>query len=221
MRFFIALLALFLLSTPLVFPHTPLPAVSESHEMIVPQTEEVLVAGDEPQEETVTEKEKPLAPAQPESAPLPTPTKTEVASPRTQDLAALLEETIWTFTNNERMRRGLEALTKDTLLAETARSHSADMLERDFFEHENPDGCSSSCRATNAGYEWRMIGENIYMLEGFEFSPDETAAMIVSGWMESPGHRANILREGYTDTGVGVVVHGSAIYATVLYATPR
>ncbi len=223
MRLLIVLIALFLLGAPLVFPHTPLPPVADVQEEV-----EILEEAPEP----VVEKEMPAQAVQ-ETKPAPTPKpvapppqkpKPEVQklnAPEGVALAALLESKIALYTNTERTRRGLTALVDNALLAMTSRAHSADMLARDFFEHENPDGCSSSCRATNAGYLWRMIGENLYMLEGFDFSPEETAAMIVSGWMESPGHRANILREGYTETGVGVIVQGSAIYATVLYATPR
>lgn len=172
----------------------------------------------------IADEPKPIAKT---ARPLPPPppkkesVQTKPTFPPGDSLSFLLEEKILVFTNTERSRRNLQTLEPNTVLASTARMHSADMLARDYFEHENPDGCSSSCRATNAGYAWRMIGENLYMLEGFDFSTDETAAMIVSGWMESPGHRANILKEGYTETGVGVIVKGSAIYATVLYATPR
>lgn len=223
MHRFVVLFALALLMTPFVVPHAPLPAV--------PQTETASQAIEQEsslEEQTTLPDQKVVpptpAPAVKKAEPAPLPQNTPEPKPAPSesiDLAAILEQKIWAFTNNERTRRDLGALKTNALLAQTARAHSADMLARNFFEHENPDGCSSSCRATNAGYSWRMIGENIYMLEGFEFSLEETAAMIVSGWMESPGHRANILREGYTETGVGVVVQGRAIYATTLYATPR
>ena len=218
MRLFITLLTIALFATPFVFTNTQLPQVSETRSEVthIPETEMPSTEKETPVESS------PQKPAveKPKPAPTPAPIPTPVPA-KTSDTAALLEEKIFAFTNSERTRRNLGALTADATLAATARAHSADMLARNFFEHDNPDGCSSSCRATNAGYAWRMIGENLYMLDGFEFSPEETAAMIVSGWMESAGHRANILKEGYTETGVGVVVQGRAIYATVLYATPR
>lgn len=224
MRLAIILVALFFFSTPFVFPQTPLAPVEEVHEKtvyVVKESTPVVERTNEPvrKEETVpATKPEPIASPSP---PQKEPVQVNLPPPKADSLAAILEEKIRVFTNTERSRRDLQILEPNSILTETARAHSADMLARDFFEHENPDGCSSSCRATNAGYSWRMIGENLYMLEGFEFSPEETAAMIVSGWMESPGHRANILRDGYTETGVGVVVRGRTIYATALYATPR
>jgi len=95
------------------------------------------------------------------------------------------------------------------------------MLANDYFEHEDLNGCSSSCRVTNGGYRWQSVGENIYMMSGYKLSPEKAAAMIVDGWMNSPGHRANILGTSFTYSGVGVVSDGESIYATALYAKPR
>ncbi len=232
MRFILTLAALTLFSAPLFISPSPLPRIDNltHNATTTPQpptpstakpttpAKEVVVSEsrkEEPEESPTTTRQVPTLPPS-----VPVPPGTPASPPAVTDEASVLEEKIWAFTNNERTRREISSLVRNSILAATARAHSADMLERDYFDHENPDGCSSSCRATKAGYAWRMVGENIYMLEGFEFSTDQTAAMIVSGWMESPGHRANILKEGYTETGVGVIVQGSAIYATVLYATP-
>jgi uncharacterized protein YkwD len=137
------------------------------------------------------------------------------------DTASRIEAEVLRLSNIEREKQGLPSLSLDATLAATARAHSADMVARDFFSHDNPDGCSSSCRATAAGYRWRMIGENIYMMKGWELSPLEAAVMIVNGWMSSPGHRENLLKEGYTESGVGIVAEGEAVYATALYGKPR
>lgn len=223
MHLVITLLVITLLATPLVFSSTSLHPVSSTHAEI-PQIREAEAPVTESEQRSHPEEETPDQPPPQKPAVQTTLTPKPASKPtpaKTLNPAALLEEKILAFTNTERARRNLGGLAANAALAATARAHSADMLARDFFDHENPDSCSSSCRATNAGYAWRMVGENIYMLEGFDFSSDETAAMIVSGWMESPGHRANILRDGYTETGVGVVVRGRTIYATALYATPR
>ena len=150
------MLALF--AAPLVVSHTPLPPVAEIRDEII-QTSELAAEPEAQEKSTPTTESEPLPekkaskPTSPK--PPPTPAKTE---PGDTALATLLEEKIWIFTNTERSLRGLPTLTTNATLAATARAHSADMLARDFFDHENPDGCGSSCRATNAGYSWRMIG---------------------------------------------------------------
>ncbi len=150
------------------------------------------------------------------STPAPA-TSTPTQKTYAEQVAALVLEK----TNRERTANGLSALTADATLASVARGHSADMQSNHYFSHTSEDGCDSSCRADKAGYAWRAIGENIYMMSGFTLSADAAAEKIVQGWMNSPGHRANILREVYTHSGVGVVAIDEDIYATALYATPR
>jgi uncharacterized protein YkwD len=70
--------------------------------------------------------------------------------------------------------------------AEVARAHSADMVARDFFAHQNPDGESPFDRLREAGIEWSGgAGENIAW--GYP-----TAAAVLAGWLGSPGHRAKL-----------------------------
>lgn len=156
----------------------------------------------------------------PNVTPKPT-TDPEPAIQAHTDFASQTEARIRELTNAERVKEGLGALKEDAYLAMIARAHSADMIARDFFDHNNPDGCSSSCRANNADYTWSAIGENIYMTEGYDLSADDEAEMVVDGWMHSAGHRANILGAKYTNSGVGVVVEGEAVYITALYSRPR
>ena len=65
------------------------------------------------------------------------------------------------------------------------------------------------------------IGENIYMTEGYKLSSTAEAEMIVNGWMNSSGHRANILGTKFTHTGVGISVKGDSVYVTAMYSKPR
>jgi uncharacterized protein YkwD len=159
-------------------------------------------------------------PYSPVQTPAPAAEPTPTPKPQLSD-AAQIEAEILRLSNIERADQGLNSLSVDEKLAATARTHSGDMIARAFFSHDNPDGCSSACRTTNAGYKWKMVGENIYMMSGWELTPEEAAIMIVNGWMASPGHRENLLKDGYTESGVGVIVQGEAIYATALYAKPR
>jgi len=118
-------------------------------------------------------------------------------------------------TNAERTRRGLRPLTVDTRLAAAAQAHSADMVQRGFFAHESPDGRQVWDRAVAAGYAYRKVAENIA-------AGQRSAEEVVRGWMESPGHRANILDGDLAQIGVGRVEGGSyGVYWTQVFGTPR
>ena len=177
---------------------------------------------------TEPEQKKEQAPIPPATKVTPPPTERITAAPEIlpEESAvpyhvSLVEQEIFLQTNAERVKNGLLPLSFDATLAAVAREHSSDMIAQDYFSHEDKSGCSSSCRVTNAGYAWTIVGENIYMMSGYELDAAASAKMIVNGWMNSPGHRANILRETYTRAGVGVSVKGKDIYTTSMYAKPR
>jgi len=88
-------------------------------------------------------------------------------------------------------------LTMDPALRCAARVHSRDMAERDFFDHVNPDGQDPFVRMEFAGYSYFTAGENI---AAGQASP----AMVMQGWMDSPGHCSNIMNASFEDIGVGV-----------------
>ena len=128
--------------------------------------------------------------------------------------AAVLGEVV-DRTNAERARHGLRALTVDQRLAAAAQAHSADMVRRAFFAHESPDGRQVWDRAVAAGYAYRKVAENIA-------AGQRSAEEVVRGWMESPGHRANILDGDLAQIGVGRVEGGSyGVYWTQVFGTPR
>jgi len=147
--------------------------------------------------------------------------KKAVNTPVQSDSVAELEQMVIDLMNDERVKKGLSRLSSDTKLASIARTHSADMLAKDFFSHKNLSGCSPSCRMDNAGYQWKSNGENIHMMSGFNFSLSETADKIVSDWMNSPGHKANILGNDFTNIGVGIVSVGDKYYTTAEYSLPK
>ncbi|MEU0643667.1 CAP domain-containing protein [Streptomyces umbrinus] len=116
-----------------------------------------------------------------------------------------------TLTNAERARAGLRPLAVDPLLTNAAQAHSADMVARAFYSHTSPDGSEPWHRAAAAGSTRRTIGENIACGQ-------RSAAEVVQGWMDSPGHRANILKPAFTHIGVGFAGGGSAgTYWTQLF----
>lgn len=102
--------------------------------------------------------------------------------------------------NNERLSQGLKPLTMNLSLASAARFHSQDMVDRNFFNHVNPDGLNPSDRARNAGYNFIALAENICG------NPSIDAGH--SSLMNSPTHRANILNPSFREIGIGIVDGG-------------
>lgn len=100
--------------------------------------------------------------------------------------------------NEVRRKTGAPPLRMNADLQEAAQAHAQDMLARGFFAHKNPSGTTVRERSRKAGYDWRTIGENI--AEG-QKSVDE----VVTTWMNSPGHRANMLNPAFRELGVGLV----------------
>ena len=118
-----------------------------------------------------------------------------------------MEQEVYERTNDERQSNGLAPLTWCDGLADCARAHSHDMCDRGFFDHVNPEGEDPTARGA-AGHAGRFsfspvvptpytgIAENI--AHGLS-----SAEAVVQAWMNSPGHRANILNANYTHIGVG------------------
>ncbi len=126
------------------------------------------------------------------------------------DLARTAAEVV-DLTNRERARAGLPPLAVDPLLAKAAQAHSADMVARAFYSHTSPEGGKPWDRAAAAGCTRRSIGENIACGQ-------RSPAEVVEGWMNSPGHRANILKPDFTHIGIGFAGGGPAgMYWTQLF----
>lgn len=118
-------------------------------------------------------------------------------------------------TNVERARFGLPALTVEPRLALAAQAHGEDMVARRFFSHDSPDGRSVADRVLAAGYHYSVVAENIA-------AGQRTAPEVVDGWMNSPGHRKNILSRDVSQIGIGFATGGE--YGTMwvqVFGTPR
>lgn len=100
------------------------------------------------------------------------------------------------LTNQVRSQYGLPPLIPNDQLATAADVHNTNMINQDFFDHTGKDGSQPSDRAQAAGYDWSFVGENI----GAGYTTPEEA---VNGWVNSPGHFANITNPDYTEIGVG------------------
>lgn len=117
---------------------------------------------------------------------------TPAPSPNPQAFA----EQVLALTNQFRASQGLSPLRLNAELTATADRHSSDMLAQDYFDHTGRNGSKPWDRARALGYSANTIGENIAAGYG-------TAAAVVQGWIDSPGHRANLLNFRYTEMGLG------------------
>ncbi len=148
-----------------------------------------------------------------------------------------LEKQIHSLTNQYRTQNGLKALSWDDGLSNIARSHSKDMAIRGYFSHDTPEGKDPTDRGISQGYRCQKtignliysgIAENIFQNNLYDSvtiigvvpihdwnSQDELAKSTVDGWMESSGHRDNILTKTYDLEGIGVEISSdSKVYIT-------
>jgi uncharacterized protein YkwD len=151
-----------------------------------------------------------------------------------------LERRVHDLINTERGKKKANDLQFDRRLADIARAHSADMAKRKFFNHKNPDGKDATARGKAVGYTCRKVysgyftdglAENIYQgslysrirITGNQrsydwYSLDEMAEEIVEGWMDSPGHRRNVLEKTYEKEGIGIAVSSDhKVYVTQVF----
>lgn len=124
--------------------------------------------------------------------------KPDVYAPNTGTRGGYLNSTqVIYYTNIERKNNaGLSSLKENKTLSNIAAIRVKDMFSQQYFEHNSPTGDNASKEAVKNGYEFITIGENI-ALGNFDGSKG-----LVQAWMDSPGHRANILNKNYTEIGV-------------------
>jgi Ca2+-binding RTX toxin-like protein len=106
------------------------------------------------------------------------------------------EQEVLRLTNEFRQQNNLDPLSIDQNLEKAADLHTQNMANKDFFSHTGKDGSKPWDRAKTAGYESGTIGENI--AAGYT-----TPQSVVNGWINSPGHRANMLNPNYNEIGLG------------------
>lgn len=105
-------------------------------------------------------------------------------------------EQVLALINNQRAQNGCPPLTQNSVLTIVAYGHSEDMGLRDYFAHDSPDGAKFSDRILGAGYQFSMAAENVA-------AGTNDLEQLVQLWMDSPGHRANIVNCELKETGVG------------------
>jgi uncharacterized YkwD family protein len=147
-------------------------------------------------------------PAQPAPAPAPAPEKQpgnqEQQKPAEQNGYALsaYEQQVVDLTNAERQKAGLAPLKVDLALSKVAREKSRDMAANNYFDHNSPTYGSPFDMMKKFGISYRSAGENIA-------KGQRTPKEVVQAWMNSQGHRENILNSSYTHIGVGYVENGN------------
>lgn len=108
-------------------------------------------------------------------------------------------------------------LSWDPELGQAALAHSRDMAARRYFSHKAKDGSTAAERARRAGYQWQRVGENIAFGQR---TPEEA----VAGWLDSPGHCANIMNPGFTEMGAAYGMasehRAGLIYWTQVFGRP-
>ncbi len=149
-----------------------------------------------------------------------------------------LERQVHQLTNQYRTQNGLSSLSWDDELSNIARNHSQDMASRNYFSHETPEGTNPTGRGTSQGYKCEKIignimyigiAENIFQNNlayrvwytggiptSYEWnSQEEIAQTTVDGWMDSPGHRKNILTKTFDQEGIGIeIASDDKVYIT-------
>ena len=145
------------------------------------------------------------APAPTETSEAPKPTTSEAAPPPSTKAAARVAssttEQVISLVNDERAQAGCKALAEESHLTKAAQDYSDDMSARNFFAHTNPEGVTFDQRIKVAGYS-KPGAENIA-------KGQTSAAQVMDAWMNSEGHRANILNCSLTKIGVGFTKAGN------------
>ncbi len=143
--------------------------------------------------------------------------QTQYVFKQTDFLASVLPGVLTALTNDDRQALGLSALSEDAELARIAQKKADDMAAKGYFSHTGPDGKQAWNWLKDNGYEYSYAGENLAV--NFTDSKE-----VEEAWMNSPTHKANIVKGTYTRVGIGVA-NGTyegkdATFVVQLFATP-
>jgi uncharacterized protein YkwD len=127
-----------------------------------------------------------------------------------------MEQDVARHVNEVRRAHDRLPLEIDRTLSRVAREHSCALARRGTLSHEGPSRQNVGDRVKAAGKAFRMVGENL----AWNQNAQDPASSAVNGWMQSPGHRENMLRPGFSETGIGICRRGSAYYFTQVFLRP-
>lgn len=141
-----------------------------------------------------------------------TPSEDDTTNADTNFMAEV-EAAIFNKVNEERAKAGVSTLTYNTTMQKYARIKSQDMGDNNYFSHEDLNGNLITTQMKNDGVSYRAWGENIAYISGVS-DANALAEQFMTQWMNSSGHRANILSTNFSSIGVGVYKIGNKVYAT-------
>jgi len=139
---------------------------------------------------------KTTTPKTPAATPAATPATTPTTTPTSTAGTATAEQTAFNLLNADRAANGLKALKFNSQLTALGERYAQDMINRNFFSHYNPEGQSPFDRMKQAGISYGYAGENLAV--------NTNVNTAEQAFMNSSGHRANILSSNYTEVGIGV-----------------
>ena len=123
---------------------------------------------------------------------------------------AQFQQEVLSLVNKERTSRGLKPLKLNVKLSNVATMKSQDMINKNYFDHTSPTYGSPFDMMNKFGISYRTAGENIAMGQ-------TTPQQVMNSWMNSEGHRKNILNPNFTELGVGIASNGSSLYWTQMF----
>ncbi len=136
---------------------------------------------------------------------------------RQGNLASVVSSVLVDLTNGNRQADNVSSLTVNPLLVEAAQMKANDMAQKGYFAHESPDGLTPWYWFTRAGYRFAYAGENL----AINFSDSEN---VENAWMNSPGHRANILNPNFTEIGIatakGMYEGRETVFVVQMFGSP-
>ena len=151
----------------------------------------------------------------------PATAPTPVPEPPTNATMAAVAGSVMAEVNRTRVAQGLAALSDDAALDRAAREHSEELAARRTLDHSStdPERLTMTMRIEAAGGTWLRAAENLARMTGPSSRvPPQTVQM----WLNSDGHRRNMLSTSYTHTGVGIAIDRFGVwYVTQLYVFPR
>ena len=149
-----------------------------------------------------------------------TPSVDEVVPPTIEETPSVsdkfmaeVEQKIYEKINEERSKAGVATLSYNSTMEKYARIKSQDMGDRGYFDHVDPEGNLITVKMQQDGVRYNAWGENIAYIGGVS-DADALATQFMNNWMNSQGHRENILSTNFTSVGVGVYKSGNRVYAT-------
>jgi uncharacterized protein YkwD len=125
-------------------------------------------------------------------------TRARRSTPSVEQTGGVSREAILEAMNRQREQRGLAPLRLDWRLNAAANDRIRDMFDKHYFDHVSPDGTQPFVWVKYRSYRYATVGENL--AEGYR-----SAGGVVNGWMNSPGHRRNLLGQSFDDAGVAIV----------------